>query len=226
MDRGACTGPVEGYSPWGHKDSDMTEWISTLTIHYWRWKSGVYSLKRASGWDDWRICPRCRRRGCDGERGEAVTLPGSWQPREEPGGKGLSTCPLDQAWVPRQPCRDCSWASWLFLGGTRSPGPGRSFCRDLHGSWLTSAYTGHLREHPQPPDSENHRLCLVFCPLHLSPQYTPGTSPIPMFTAFFPREKASTRWQLCLCLACSRCSEYLFTCNFWWNCFTVVLVRV
>ena len=34
MDREACPCPLEGYSPWGHKDSGMTEQISTLTIHY------------------------------------------------------------------------------------------------------------------------------------------------------------------------------------------------
>ena len=42
MDRGAC-----GYSPWGHKESNMTEQLTLL--HYWIYTAGDAGARRALG---------------------------------------------------------------------------------------------------------------------------------------------------------------------------------
>ena len=69
--------------------------------------------------------------------------------------------------------------------------------RDAHSAGIFMAHPSVLpsqvvSESTPGPPTQNHRLCLAFRPPHLSPQHTPGPSPIPTFAASFPREKASS----------------------------------
>ena len=70
--------------------------------------------------------------------------------------------------------------------------------RDAHSAGIFMAHPSVLpsqvvSESTPGPPTQNHRLCLAFRPPHLSPQHTPGPSPIPTFAASFPCEKASSR---------------------------------
>ena len=58
-----------GYSPWGHKELDMTEWLSTCP----RWREKVNSTKTTK-WNGYRQTSRKRIRNIDSEDD-----PGSWE---------------------------------------------------------------------------------------------------------------------------------------------------